>query len=573
MPFGRFASLSRSCERVQVPRGSTDTDSISSCAMSSQDAASLRSYNDKERDPEKTGHGHTVADTDDTSSEEEANVGLHEFAVAVQSGLRVTREENRRIARKIDFYILPMLCMCQGLSYLDKTALNYGNLYGMKTALHLSGNQFSWFASIFYIGYLIGNYPDGWLLQHYPSGKVLAITTLIWGTIVITTPACTNFAGTMVNRFFLGLLEAIVTPGMTILTSIWYAQNEVPFRALIWYSFNGWAGIFGGFVAYGIGHIEDPGIDLWKYIFLILGAISILFSVILWFFFPDSPVEARFLTPEEKVLAVKRVAEAKLGVKNKIFKWYQIQHALVDPKTWLLFIASIAAQIPNGIVSNFSTIIIKVCISILWWRGSRLSPRSQGMGFTTLQSTLLDAASSGVQIASLLGAGYICMRFKNLRVITMAAGNITCIIAAACLTYLPSDQKWNRLVAYWFTSFQSVGFALSLVMISNNVGGFTKKTFTTAVTFIGYCVGNIIGPHFLIDSEAPRYTTGTTAMFIGYIIKTVCHLALGAYMLWSNIKRDREQGKVVLQEDQLKGEEAGMHDLTEFENPYHRYVL
>ncbi len=68
----------------------------------------------------------------------------------------------------------------------------------------------------------------------------------------------------------------------------------------------------------------------------------------------------------------------------------------------------------------------------------------------------------------------------------MAAGNITCIIAAACLTYLPSDQKWNRLVAFWFTSFQvgasesssyfvltyvaqSVGFALSLVMISNNV--------------------------------------------------------------------------------------------------------
>ncbi|TFK77779.1 hypothetical protein K466DRAFT_607711, partial [Polyporus arcularius HHB13444] len=36
--------------------------------------------------------------------------------------------------------------------------------------------------------------------------------------------------------------------------------------------------------------------------------------------------------------------------------------------------------------------------------------------------------------------------------------------------------------------------------------------------------------------------------------------------------RDREQGKVVSQEDQLKGEEAGMHDLTEFENPYHRYA-
>ena len=41
--------------------------------------------------------------------------------------------------------------------------------------------------------------------------------------------------------------------------------------------------------------------------------------------FPDSPVEARFLTEEEKVLAVKRVAEAKLGIKNKQFKWYQVR--------------------------------------------------------------------------------------------------------------------------------------------------------------------------------------------------------------------------------------------------------
>ncbi|RPD67708.1 MFS general substrate transporter [Lentinus tigrinus ALCF2SS1-7] len=490
--------------------------------------------------------------------DDDANVGWHEFSVAKESGLRVTPEQSRRIARKIDLFILPMLCFCQGLSY--RKLLNYANLYGMKTALHLSGDQFNWFASSEYyaLGYLVGNYPDGWLLQHYPAGKVLSIMAFLWGIIIITTPACTNFAGTMINRLFLGLVEAVVTPGMTILTSIWYAQNEVPFRTLIWCSFNGWAGIVGGFLAYGIGHIGSPQIDLWKYIFLILGAVSLVFSVVLWSFFPDSPVEARFLTQEEKVLAVKRVAEAKLGVKNKMFKWYQVRHALEDPKTWLLLVATISGQIPNGIVTNFSSIIIKASV--------------HGMGFTTLQTTLLDAASSSGQIVSVLVSGYICMRFRNLRVITMTLGNLTCIVAAACLTYLPEEQRSNRLVAYCFTSFQSVGFSLSLVMISNNIGGFTKKTFTTAVTFTGYCIGNIIGPHFLIDSEAPRYRTGTTAMLISYVIKTVCHLALGAYMLRSNIKRDREYGKVTAQ-DQLEGEEAGMRDLTEFENRYHRYVL
>lgn len=41
-----------------------------------------------------------------------------------------------------------------------------------------------------------------------------------------------------------------------------------------------------------------------------------------------------------------------------------------------------------------------------------------------------------------------------MRIISMTLGNITTVVAAACLTYLPADQKWNRLVAYWFTGFQ-----------------------------------------------------------------------------------------------------------------------
>lgn len=56
-------------------------------------------------------------------------------------------------------------------------------------------------------------------------------------------------------------------------------------------------------------------------------------AVVLWFFFPDSPVDARFFTPEEKILAVKRVAEAKLGVKNTQFKWYQVHSS----SAWLLY--------------------------------------------------------------------------------------------------------------------------------------------------------------------------------------------------------------------------------------------
>lgn len=71
-------------------------------------------------------------------------------------------------------------------------------------------------------------------------------------------------------------------------------------------------------------------------------------------------------------------------------------------------------------------------------------------------------------------------------------GNVTCIIAAACMAYLPLENHWGRLVAFWFTALQrfflsfqavlnmthqnihfffSIGFSLGLAMVSVNIGG------------------------------------------------------------------------------------------------------
>ncbi|KAK7439852.1 hypothetical protein VKT23_017424 [Stygiomarasmius scandens] len=119
---------------------------------------------------------------------------------------------------------------------------------------------------------------------------------------------------------------------------------------------------------------------------------------------------------------------------------------------------------------------------------------------------------------------------------------------------------------------------MSMIMISANVGGFTKRQVTTAVTFIGYCIGNIAGPHVLIDSEKELgYPTATKAMMAGYTIKTGCHVLLGLYMWYENRRKDllvKQEGKVVPEEERKRlAEEAGMNDVTENDNIWFRYVL
>ena len=95
--------------------------------------------------------------------------------------------------------------------------------------------------------------------------------------------------------------------------------------------------------------------------------------------------------------------------------------------------------------------------------------------------------------------------------------------------------------------------------------------------FTGYCVGNIIGPQTFKSSEKPGYYSAYIAMLVGYVIKLVAITVLYIYMWSINKKRDREQAvdTSVDEKERVRREgiEGGMHDMTELDNKYFRYVL
>ena len=94
-----------------------------------------------------------------------------------------------------------------------------------------------------------------------------------------------------------------------------------------------------------------------------------------------------------------------------------------------------------------------------------------------------------VQFLALISGGIICSKFQKVRCITMMTANTICIIGSALLVALPDSNRWGRLVALWLCYFQSLGFSMSLTMVSSNIAGYTKKQLTGAILFTGYCVG------------------------------------------------------------------------------------
>ncbi|KAK5137693.1 hypothetical protein LTR08_007264 [Meristemomyces frigidus] len=464
--------------------------------------------------------------------------------------------EAKKVLRKIDIRILPILFTIYLLQYLDKNGINYASVYGLQKGTHLHGQQYSWLSSIYYFGYLISQYPSGYLLQRFPLGKVLSFTTIGWGIILITTPACHNFAGIAINRFLLGVVEASVNPGFILVMSTWFTSQEQPLRLESYYCTNGVATMFGGLIGYAIGHITT-GLPRWMYVFIIFGSCSLVVGVWSWFALPDQPSTARFLNERERIVAVERVAGNKQGVKNHHFKKDQMWQTLADPKTWILFVMAIGAQVPNAAITSFTSLIIK------------------GFGVGTLGTQYLQIPGGAVQFLALLGGGYVCSKWPNARCPTMIVANLLCITGAAMLVALPTSNKWGRLVALWLCFFQGLGFSMSLTMISSNVAGYTKKQLTAAILFTGYCVGNIIGPQTFKTSEAPLYHSAYVAMLVGYMVKLTMVVVLYVYMWTANKNRDRAAAALgtVSDEEERAAIERGMHDVTELDNPGFRYAL
>lgn len=71
--------------------------------------------------------------------------------------IELAPEDERKLLRKIDWNIMPMLCIVYGLNYLDKTTVSYASIMGLKTDLHLVGQQYSWIGSmyVFHCGMLL----------------------------------------------------------------------------------------------------------------------------------------------------------------------------------------------------------------------------------------------------------------------------------------------------------------------------------------------------------------------------------------------------------------------------------
>lgn len=345
-------------------------------------------------DPQRGSSKESHPPTPDNSTQIKNAVGYSEYVAGLD--LEFTASEERRARWKIDLVIIPIFLITQAVQQMDRTALNYVNLFGYQQALGLHGNQFNFLSSMAYAGYFFGQYPAGWLIGRFPAQRVLSIAILALGVLMIIMAQCMTYSSAMAVRFFTGVFVGAVIPCQTLMTGFWFTRREIPLRQCIWFSGLGWGGIIESYISMGVSKLpDDMSPPKWQLIYYILGGISGLWGLVIFFFLPDNPSAAPFLTPRERIVAVARVAGNGTGIKNKHFDKKQAWLGFYDPKAVLLFLSVAGAAIPNAVVTSFSTVIIR------------------DMGFSTTRTTALKSVGDAVQIVILFIGGAITLNIPN----------------------------------------------------------------------------------------------------------------------------------------------------------------
>jgi MFS family permease len=253
-------------------------------------------------------------------------------------------QEERKVLKRIDRRILPLILGAYFFQQLDKSALSYTSIFGIIEDAKLESLQYSWLGSILYFAQLVFQPLAAFLLVKLPTGKVIGGAIILWGASAAIMAACTNFGSLLALRFFLGSFEAMIAPSCLAVTQMWWRRSEQTLRTSYWNAMNGVTFIVGSLVTYGLGHIVSEKIYRYQTIFIFCGVLTVLFGIVFLIFMPDSPMEAKYLTEREKLVAIERLRANQMGVASRKWKWEHVKETFLDGKTylWFLLITSIS---------------------------------------------------------------------------------------------------------------------------------------------------------------------------------------------------------------------------------------
>ncbi|EKM78465.1 hypothetical protein AGABI1DRAFT_129571 [Agaricus bisporus var. burnettii JB137-S8] len=406
---------------------------------------------------------------------------VHRDAETVQ----YTPEEERRVRRKIDNRVLPLVIISFLFNQFDRT--NVGNAHvidAFNDNYEITTNQkWTLALSIFYVGYCTLEMPANVLQRHIGANRFFFISLTFWGLSSLSFTYAKGYAALLVLRVLMGIGEAGYYAGVIYYMSFWYTRSEMALRITL--GMTGTVpGALGGLLAFGLVRAHTSELAGWQFLFLIEAIPTLIMGTCDLLFLPAFPFTASFLTQREKAIAQARLnCDHKPQSHGGMTGWQGFKAVISDPNAWLFMTIYASFNVGVATISYFlPTLIRDLGFSSINAQGLTVAPYVVGWFMVFIQSWHSDRTRD---------RGY----------------HIMFSAALSCIGYIILATSVQKSVgAAYFALFLVVGgnfslFPLVMSWATNTFSPTSKRGVGTAfIVSISNCI-SIASPQVYFDSE------------------------------------------------------------------------
>src|SRR4051812_17306829 len=281
--------------------------------------------------------------------------------------------------RKVGLRLIPFLVLCYFISYVDRVNVGFAALT-MNRDLGLSAAAFGIGGGLFFVAYVLFEIPSNLAMERFGARLWIARIMVTWGLVGIGSAFVTGAVSFSVARFLMGAAEAGFFPGVILYLTYWFPKA---YRARIVATFMvaiPLSSFLGSPLSAALLALDGlAGLHGWQWLLITEAIPAILLGVAALVVLPSKPVEARFLTADEKGWLESRL-EAERAVANAGAKpgHGSILSVLANKQVWLLAIVYCGSSATSNALSLWQPQILK------------------SFGLTNLQTGLLNMIPFGI---------------------------------------------------------------------------------------------------------------------------------------------------------------------------------
>ncbi|KAF2762759.1 MFS general substrate transporter [Pseudovirgaria hyperparasitica] len=427
-------------------------------------------------------------------------------------------EEERRLVRKVDLYLLPTIWLMYLLSYMDRTNIGNAKIAGMEADLRLSSSQYSIMLVVFFVTYVCFEIPSNLVLAKTRPSVFLPVTMILWGIVTCCMAAATSYKHLIALRLIVGLLEAGFAPGVLMILSSWYKKNEMSKRFAAYISAAVLSGAFGGLLGGAITQGLDGahGIEGWRWLFIVEGAATISWAIIAHFILLDFPSTTKKFSARERLLATERLQRDNVTATtgNSSPKVSSMQATVISLKNWRTWVLTLGYMVIVGssTLSYFYPTLV------------------EGLGYTSHMAQYMTVPIYAVAFVAVGFTGYFGDRITEYRGVVIAswlALSMVCSIVV-CVVY-DFTARYALLVIMAAGLWASNGLALSYA--GSTFGPLQQEVRAVSLAFVN-AMGNlaqIYGAYLFPSDDKPKYLMGFGVISgmcgFGVVVYTVAHVS------------------------------------------------